>query len=141
MQRNVFNPEEVLAARQALGNWHRDLGLVLAGPRQAPAADGRPLFEDLEPDVSASIPVGCRLAAWHLGHVELEGSWVGDGALGCEADGRTSGDLVGALGTSSRRELVAADLVRCNLWSRWVSRRYDGADTSRHTSVTGPLLW
>jgi hypothetical protein len=115
MQRNVLHAEEILSARQALRNRHGDLALAHAGPAQSAASDRGAFLVDLEPGVSAAVPGGGGLPAGDLCHVELESARVRDGALGGEADGGSGGDFVGALGGGSRGELVAADLVGCDL--------------------------
>jgi hypothetical protein len=124
MQRNVLHAEEILSARQALRDRHSDLSLVLAGPAQSATRDRRALLVDLEPRVSAAVPGGGGLTAGDLGHVELESARVRDGALGGEAEGGSGRDFVGTLGRGSGGELIAADLVGCDL--RGVSIRSPG---------------
>jgi hypothetical protein len=111
MQRNVLDPQKILAARQRLGQRERHLRLSAAGKRHLATRKGSTLRVDLEPDGTGAVEGGGGLARGDFGHVELEGARVRDGGYGREADGVTGVDGGGLGCRGTGRELVAADLL------------------------------
>jgi hypothetical protein len=108
----VLDPQQVLAARQGLGQGESDLSFSVVGKRHLAAGEGRALRVDLEPHGAGAVECGGGLAGGHFGHVELEGARVRDGGYGCEADSVTGVDGGCLGGAGAGGELVAADLVR-----------------------------
>ena len=112
VQRNVLDPYEVVAGREARRDRDGHVAEALAGPREPARADVGALREDLEPDGARAVKGRGRLPGGDLGHVELEGARVRDARVGHEADlgARRHAHGLGAL--VPRGELVAAQLRR-----------------------------
>ena len=111
VQGNVLDAEQVVAGRDAGGDGGRDLAAAVRGPGEAALGEVGPVLVDLEPDVTAAVEVGRRLALRGLGHVEGHGAWVADVAVDPEADLVAGLDRHGLGALAAGRVLVTADGV------------------------------
>ena len=101
MQADVFNADEVVAGRQALGDREAD-GCDVCGATRGPGY-GRGkrvglVSVDFEPHRAGTIPGSEIGACGGFGHVDLQGTWVVDVGRDGEAEGGAGGDGGGVCG-------------------------------------------
>jgi hypothetical protein len=105
----MLNPQEILATWRILRYSNRGSRSIQAVPRQLAVRHIRLLSVDLKPHAPTAVPVGRRLAGWHLGHVELQRALVEDVRGDLEGYAATSCYARGAGSPCARAELVASD--------------------------------
>lgn len=110
----MLDTEEVVAGGEGLGDGDVDLGQALRRPAELAVVERGALAVNLEPDVTLTLEVGGSGSVGSLGHVELEGTRVGD--VGVDGETEVVAGLDGqSLGRGVGGVLVAADVLRGNI--------------------------